>query len=739
MSSNPAIPERTGKVPHRLWNSEWSRRAREMARRGWQNTRSAACIAWNPGWLQRRPKPLRIAIRAVAILVLTLFLVWLVLFITKGRFLKAPFESIASSVLEREVEVGGDFNLYFAPIDIKFLAEDMRISNPEWARDDDFFTAGLIDVRIRTFSTLFGKDRIRTLTLRDSNIALEWDAKGERNTWTFGEVQGEPLHLPVIERGSVLGTDLAYSDPRLQLFADIAIETIKAKDTRFDSDIRFDGNGTIREKPFTLSGSLLSPNETVTGGRNELVLHAEAARTTLDVSGTLPAATQIEGADLKFGARGFNIADLFDFLGVAAPATRAYRIDSALTYDGNSWNFTGLKGVFGDSDLAGWLKIAMPDDRLKLDADLTTQTLDIVDAGPLIGYDPERLDKMGADGAIVVVGGRPRVLPDAPLRIDALRSFDADIRYRVAKVRAESFPVSDIDLTLDLDRSLLLLKPARANVAGGTLTADIELDARGPVVTTDYDVRLSPTPMGTLLARFGAEQSGTTGTMSARVQLAGTGDSLRASLASSNGRMVVIMPQGTLWTRNIQLSELDIGTFIQKMFEKKLKVPVEINCGLIAFTVRDGVAAADPILIDTKKNVIIGTGGFSFKSEALDLAVRADAKTFSLFSGQSPIGVEGYFAEPRIDPISGELLARAGAGVGLAALAVPIAGLIAFIDPGDAKAAACGPVLSGARASAQRTDKGKPRKDVGRGSTAKSKDGRQSDEKKDEQRRKFRG
>src|SRR5690606_103786 len=100
---------------------------------------------WSPAWLQRRPKPLRIAIRAAAIFLLTLFLIWLILFITKGRFLKGPFESVASSMLEREVSVGGDFNLYFDPIDIHFLAENMRISNPEWARGDNFFSARLID------------------------------------------------------------------------------------------------------------------------------------------------------------------------------------------------------------------------------------------------------------------------------------------------------------------------------------------------------------------------------------------------------------------------------------------------------------------------------------------------------------------------------------------------------------------------------------------------------------------
>jgi hypothetical protein len=203
--------------------------------------------------------------------------------------------------------------------------------------------------------------------------------------------------------------------------------------------------------------------------------------------------------------------------------------------------------------------------------------------------------------------------------------------------------------------------------------------------------------------------------------------------------MAFILPAGSLWTKNAQLAELDIGTFVQKMFEKELKEPVRINCGLIAFTVRGGVAAADPVLIDTSKNVVTARGGFSFRNEGVDMAVRADAKTFSLFSGQSPVGITGTFAHPGINPISGSLVARAGVGLGLAVVATPLAGVLAFVDVGDAKTAACGPVLSGARASAQRTVKGAPRDDVGRGTTAKAEDGKGNPGEAKAQRKKFLG
>lgn len=56
-----------------------------------------------------------------------------VLFVTKGRFLKHRFENIASSLSERQVTVAGDFQLYFDPINVKFVADGLSVSNPGWA------------------------------------------------------------------------------------------------------------------------------------------------------------------------------------------------------------------------------------------------------------------------------------------------------------------------------------------------------------------------------------------------------------------------------------------------------------------------------------------------------------------------------------------------------------------------------------------------------------------------------
>lgn len=659
----------------------------------------------------------------VATIIGVIVLAWFVLYVTKGRFLKHPFERMATSYMGRRVAVAGDFNLYFDFIALRFRAEGMTVDNPSFASKPYLFSAKLVDTRIETAHfVLLGQKVLDWLALTDGQIDAEWDANHEHNTWTFAS--SEPFKMPLIKQAVISGTTVRYRDPLKRIAADIAIDPIDARQNQLANNIRFSGGGSMRNIPFSITGQQTTPNQLIAGGKNRFELHVRAAHSQVDVAGTLPAATQIEGADLAVGVRGRNLRELFDIAGIAVPETRAYRLRSHMVKQGSEYRFTGIVGNYGNSDLEGKLTVDVPppadeDARIKLTADLASRRVDMVDIGPFIGYDPNKLATQGATAAATTQhakGDYPRILPDAPLRTDALKAFDADIKYRVADIKQPFIPISNIVLGLNLDHSLLKLSPLNFDMAGGHVASDISIDARVPAVITDYDIRMSPTPMGKLLARFGVADAGTTGTIKARIKMRGTGNTVRQSLATSNGRIAVILPAGTFWTKYIQLSEFDVGVFVQRMFQKKLKEPVQINCGLIGFTVRDGVAAADPVLIDTNANVMTAKGGFSFKDESLALAFRADGKKKSLFSAQSPVGINGHFTAPGIQIVTPQLLTRAGVGLGLGLL-FPPAALAAFVDPGDAKAAKCGPVLAGAPAVDQRTIKDKPRKDVGTGQT----------------------
>jgi uncharacterized protein involved in outer membrane biogenesis len=695
------------------------------------DAKPAAGFFRSPAW--------RIIRNSLVGLLATLFIIWLVLFITKGRFLKRPFESVATRMAGRDVKVGGDFQLYFAPLKIKFYAEGLSVANPQWATKPNLFQAQKIDMRIAPLSLLLGKRRVYWLDLTGGSADLEWNAGHTTNTWTFADTGGKPFELPRIDRATVVGTKVRYIDPRMRLLADLGIDPIAATNKQIGKAVELHGTGQIRGTPFRLVAQLMSPDATLDRGENKLIARAWAAGNVIDVAGTLPSATDIENVPLRTRARGRNLADLLGIIGVVLPNTRNYSLRAQLVKDGSDYRFTHMVGRFGDSDLAGRLTI-VNGERLRLDSALTTRQLDIVDAAPFIGYNPDIVAAKGAVAAAAATGAAPqRVLPDAALPVAGLQRFDAGLRWTIQDIKSRNVPISHVELTLALDRGRLALSPLSFAMARGNVAADLIFDTRSRPALDSYDIRLSPTPMGRLLAGYGVDESGTSGTIKGRIQLKGRGDTIHDSLATASGRVAFIMPSGSFWTRNAQLSELDIGTFIQKMFEHKLKEPVQINCGLIAFTVRNGVAAADPIIIDTKKNVILGRGGLSFKNESLELAFRADGKQFSLFSAQSPVGLNGYFAKPGIQVISPELLARAGGGVGLGVVASPLAAILAFIDVGDAKSAACGPILAGAHAQAMRTTKGKPRDDVGNGTTAKSESGTESSADRKKQKKKFLG
>ncbi|VVT01674.1 AsmA family protein [Sphingomonas aurantiaca] len=666
--------------------------------------------------------------------------IWLVLYITKGRFLKHPFERIVGSMTHRTVTVGGDFQLYFAPFRIKFYAERFTLSNPDWASRPNLFQADKLDTRIAPLSLIFGKRRLYWLDLVNGAVDLEWNAAHTANTWTFSEKKGgKPLEFPRIDVATVTGTSVRYLDPRMRVLANLNVADIRSVDATIGRAVGLKGTGRLRETPFTVTAQLLSPDATANRGQNKLVARMRAAGNVIDVAGTLPSIADIENVPLAVTARGANLSTLLGVIDVAIPNTRTYRLRGQLVKQGDEYRFTRITGIAGKTDLAGTLTITNGE-RIHLDSVLATKSLDIVDAAPFIGYNPDIVESKGAVAAAAATGaGAQRLLPNANLPIETMRIFDADLKWTIGVVRSKNIPISNVDLTLDLERGRLALSPLTFAMARGNVASDVVFDTRSRPSAVSYDIRLAPTPLGRLLKGYGLAEAGTTGTIKGRIELKGRGDSIHESLASSRGRIAFVMPSGALSVRNVQLAELDIGTFAQRMFQGKLKEPVQVNCGLIGFTVRGGVAAADPILIDTRKNVIVGRGGFSFRNEAVDLAFRADSKKFSLFAGQSPVGVGGMFAAPQLNVISKDLLARVGTGLGLALVATPVAGILAFVDVGDAKSTACGPVLAGATAQAQRTTKGQPRDDVGHGTTAKAEDGKPSKAEGKAQKKKFLG
>src|SRR5690606_15633387 len=125
----------------------------------------------------------------------------------------------------------------------------------------------------------------------------------------------------------------------------------------------------------------------------------------------------------------------------------------------------------------------------------------------------------GAVAAAAATGAGPqRVLPEAALPVATMQRFDAALKWTIGVVRSRNVPVSNIDLTLALDRGRLALSPLTFSMARGNVASDLIFDTRSRPAANSYDIRLAPTPMGRLLAGYGVAEAGTTGMVSGRIK-----------------------------------------------------------------------------------------------------------------------------------------------------------------------------------------------------------------------------
>jgi uncharacterized protein involved in outer membrane biogenesis len=258
-------------------------------------------------------------------------------------------------------------------------------------------------------------------------------------------------------------------------------------------------------------------------------------------------------------------------------------------------------------------------------------------------------------------------------------------------------------MKLALVRGMLRISPASVDLAGGFVSSDILIDARRSPASARADIRLSPTPMGRLLRDWGIAPAGTSAMVKARVQLAGRGATLREALGHADGRIALVLPAGTVRMAPASASPLDMATLRDAIFQGSPaeRAPSDLHCGLIAFSVRRGVATADPILIDTDGHVLSASGRLDLRDETLDLRLTAQGKTVALFGRPNPVHIGGTLADPIAirEPVSWFRPARI---LGLSLLLPDLGAILGFVDPEDADAPACGPLLRGGPASAQR-------------------------------------
>ncbi len=608
------------------------------------------------------------------------------------NLLRGPIGRWASAKYDRQIALTGDMDVKLLSWTPTVVVRGLKVGGPDWARDRD--TADVDEVRasVRLAPLLIGRVEMPLLSITRPRVVMISDRQG-RKSWRLDADRpddGRGAKLPPIERLIIRDGALTFEEQRRGLSVNA---TVNAQETAGGTaGFVLDGRGAVRGSPMTVR---IEGGPFVNIRRDRpYVFQADVrgAGSALTARGRITRPFDLGRFDAVMTLEGRDLSDLYLLTGVTLPNTPPYRLSGALNRDGRVWTFKDFDGRVGASDLSGQVRIESGG-RLRVDAELASRRLDIDDLAAVLGA-RVRTDPSGRNTeAPIVVGGK--LLPDAKLQTDRLRTMDGSLTYRAGAVKANHLDVRKVDLGAVLKDGVLKLDPISFDLNRGSLNGTARIDATQEIPRNTVDLRLAGYPLESIVpARNGSVP--VSGLALGRARLEGRGASIHEFAAASNGSMSLIVPNGRMRAAFAELLGVNASAGLLKLLSGDQSVST-IRCAVADFDVRGGKAQARTFVIDTDVVLAQGKGSIDLGAETLNLRIEGESKKPRLLRLWAPITVSGPLTAPRIGVDAGDVVSQGGLAGLLGTLVAPVTALFAFVDPGLAKDADCGRLMAGAR------------------------------------------
>jgi len=614
------------------------------------------------------------------------------------NWLRGPIERMTLDKTGRELVISGDLKLKFGWPLPRIHAGAVTFANPAWAREKQMVAADAVEIAIDLPQLLSRNIVLPEVRLERPVVFLEQGSGGRKN-WLLDLNQQDEQARIRIDRLMLDNGRLGYDDAAQK--TSIRSELSTANTQPGGAGVTFTAQGQYKGLPLKAHGS----GGPVLGLRDEstpypLKADLSVGHTGVKADGTITSLLKFTAMDMHLALRGESLAQLFPLLGIAFPETRAYVTDGHIVHSERTWRYEKFSGRIGDSDIAGTFKIDTGGKRPVMKADVVSKLLDFADLGPLIGARSGGVEaaKQAApppSQTAAQIPAQARVLPELPFKTERWDSVDAEVTLKAKTIRrAKELPLDDLDVHLSLRDSVLTLDPLNFGVAGGHLNAVISLDGRKDPIQARAQVRARKILIAKLFPTVELSKT-SIGQVNGEFDLAGKGNSVGRMLASSNGKVGLVVANGEISKMMMEKVGLHLWEILElKVTGDKL---VKLRCAVADFDVKEGTMRANALIFDTEVTTIVGTGSIDLGQEKLDLTLNQKTKNTSPVALRSPIYVRGSFAKPDVAVDKGRVAARA---LGALALGIvnPLLALIPLIDAGPGKDSDCGQLVRDARA-----------------------------------------
>ncbi|MDR3370977.1 AsmA family protein [Rhodoferax sp.] len=626
-----------------------------------------------------------------AALLTGLLLVVLAVALFGWNWLRAPIERMTLQKTGRALVVSGDLTVGFGWPVARLHAAGVSFANPAWAKEKQMVTAEGVEVSLDLSTLLQRSMSFTEVRLDHAAIYLE-QSTDKRKSWLLDTNQQDESARIHIGRVALDHGTLGYDDAgqKTSLRAELSTASGTANSAP-GLDLSYSVTGQFKGMPVKVQGSggpVLALRDT--SQPYPLKLTASVGPTDVQVDGTITGLLALSAVDVQMALRGGSLEQLYPLLGIAFPVTRGYTAEGHLLHTDKRWRFEKFTGRVGASDIVGFVEVNTGGKRPALSAAVTSHLLALDDLGPMIGARSGSVAQAVKDPL-----AQKRVLPDLPFNAERWDSVDADVQLSAKTLRrAEALPLEDLTVHLNLRDSVLTLDPLNFGLAGGQLQTRITLDGRSSPIQATAQVRAHKLLLAKLFPTVDLNQT-SIGQINGEFDLTGSGNSVGGMLASSNGKLGLMVAGGQISKLMLEKAGLHLWEILTLSLTGDKQV--KLRCAVADFNVKAGVMQTEALVFDTQVTTLLGSGSIDLAHEKLDLTLTPKTKATSPVALRSPIYVRGSFAQPQLSIDKGQVAARAAGAVALG-LVNPILALLPLIDAGPGQDSDCGQLVRDARA-----------------------------------------
>ena len=412
-----------------------------------------------------------------------------------------------------------------------------------------------------------------------------------------------------------------------------------------------------------LTGSIQAP------GVHNLRATLSQGGSQLAVSGKVGDVLQLTGIDLDVEGSGNNLGELGSLFDTQLPDPGPFRIKGQLSGSDKLLDLKNFSASVDQSDFAGWAKAEFGK-RPRVTVRLKSALVDLTRIMEL-AQDGKKAEKVKAGNT------RQALFSDEPLPFEVLDAVDADIVFSARNIKARDAALEFGELALRLDAGDLRVQKLEATYQGTKVSANLNVRAGTPA-----NVAISLLVQGFDLGRFLKEthtSQDVEGQVDFAADLKSQGNSLHRLMANLDGTTGAVIGKGYV-PHFLDLLAQDLSRRVITIWGRH-KEAGELNCGVIQFTNKEGIATSDAFLFDTQLAILKGDGEINLATEQLDFVLSPTPRDPSLFSLATKLHVSGSILKPKVRPDS-RSLATKGAKA-LSSLVLGPAGLLVpFMNAG---------------------------------------------------------